>query len=62
MVYTKFVTTGSSTKMMQKEYIVDLLNADEIKIMGFSVEGTKKMEAFEEALKAHCPNVVLKQR
>lgn len=62
VVYTKFVTTGSSTKMMQKEYIVDLLNADEIKIMGFSVEGTKKMEAFEEALKAHCPNVVLKQR
>lgn len=62
VAYTNFAITGSGTKMMQKEYIVDLLNADKIKIMGFSVEGTRMMDAFEEALKTHCPNVVLKAR
>lgn len=52
--------SGTSASPLQRDYIIDLLDASGKKVFGVTVEGKKKTEAFYELLAQNCPGIRLK--
>lgn len=52
--------SATSASPLQRDYIIDLLDASGKKVFGVTVEGTKKTEMFYELLTKACPGIVLK--
>lgn len=52
----------SNERVLGRMFLMDLLDAQGKKILGLTVEGTKRMSELEEALKRYCPGIQLKPR
>ena len=49
----------SNERVLGRMFLIDLLDAQGKKILGLTVEGTKRMDELEEALKRYCPDIQL---
>ena len=52
----------SNERVLGRMFLMDLLDVQDKKILGLTVEGTTRMSELEEALKRYCPNIQLKPR
>lgn len=51
----------SDERVLGRMFLIDLLDAQGKKLLGLTVEGTKRMSELEEALKRYCPGIQLKE-